>query len=179
MLILNAIPGLWIIHRSVAKCAQRPWSLVLNVRHWLNIICVLTMLKTVSRPWLRDCGLWFMGHRLGDISLWSNVLVSCDYDTFVTPSLHFGFFFGMEIAVHVEQTPFPPLPAVGGALWCFLRHKDPNTMWWRQSNYPNSSQSTASGHQWKKPLWQFKHCNWNRENPTSISFSALRLFSYL
>lgn len=57
-----------------------------------------------------------MGHRLGDISLWSNVLVSWDYDTFVTPSLHFGFLFlGRKLRFSVCM--------------CNKRHFQPQSCW--------------------------------------------------
>lgn len=50
-------PRLWIIHRSVTKHPRSWWSLVLNARHWLNIICVLT-LDAAGCLWALAAWLW-------------------------------------------------------------------------------------------------------------------------
>lgn len=74
----------------------------------------------------------FVGHHLGDIFLWSNIVVSCDYNTLFTPSPRCGVFEESCTRVCARATnAISSHCAVAAGLLCgtlLYSHKDLNAM---------------------------------------------------
>ncbi len=94
-----------------------------------------------------------MGHHLGDIFLWSNIRVSCDYNTLFIPSLHCGML--EETVLKLLYVPLSLFAAFSLLLQTYSVAEDTLALTLRGlsplfDDLSNCSQRTASRDQWRE-----------------------------